>query len=116
MRIVALTLAGFLATTLAGAQTSYPVKPIQLVVSAAPGAATSEPGTALPREILLFQANLERYASGREELVDQIEATLLQPTKPATRAFLEAANTLSQASMAAYGAPRTVTGTLRVDF
>ncbi len=33
-----------------------------------------------------------------------LEATLLQPTKPATRAFLEAAAVLSQASMAAYRA------------
>jgi phosphoenolpyruvate carboxylase len=33
-----------------------------------------------------------------------LEATLLQPTKPATRAFLEAAQMLSQASMAAYRA------------
>ena len=33
-----------------------------------------------------------------------LEATLLQPTKPATRAFLDAAHTLSQASMAAYRA------------
>ncbi|MFM8691439.1 MAG: phosphoenolpyruvate carboxylase, partial [Limnohabitans sp.] len=31
-----------------------------------------------------------------------LEATLLQPTKPATRAFLDAAAELSQASMAAY--------------
>jgi phosphoenolpyruvate carboxylase len=31
-----------------------------------------------------------------------LEATLLQPTKPATRAFLEAAAQLSEASMAAY--------------
>jgi phosphoenolpyruvate carboxylase len=33
-----------------------------------------------------------------------LEATLLQPTKPATRAFLQAADQLSQASMAAYRA------------
>jgi phosphoenolpyruvate carboxylase len=33
-----------------------------------------------------------------------LEATLLQPTKPATKAFLEAAAQLSQASMAAYRA------------
>ena len=33
-----------------------------------------------------------------------LEATLLQPTKPATKAFLEAAGQLSQASMAAYRA------------
>jgi phosphoenolpyruvate carboxylase len=33
-----------------------------------------------------------------------LEATLLQPTKPATKAFLEAAAELSQASMAAYRA------------
>ena len=33
-----------------------------------------------------------------------LEATLLQPTKPATRAFLQAAEQLSQASMAAYRA------------
>ena len=33
-----------------------------------------------------------------------LEATLLQPTKPATKAFLEAAEQLSQASMAAYRA------------
>ena len=33
-----------------------------------------------------------------------LEATLLQPTKPATRAFLEAAERLSHASMAAYRA------------
>jgi phosphoenolpyruvate carboxylase len=31
-----------------------------------------------------------------------LEATLLQPTKPATKAFLQAAETLSQASMQAY--------------
>ncbi|MES2243033.1 MAG: phosphoenolpyruvate carboxylase [Pseudomonadota bacterium] len=33
-----------------------------------------------------------------------LEATLLQPTKPATKAFLQAADQLSQASMAAYRA------------
>jgi phosphoenolpyruvate carboxylase len=33
-----------------------------------------------------------------------LEATLLQPTKPATQAFLQAADQLSQASMAAYRA------------
>ncbi|MCE3271072.1 MAG: phosphoenolpyruvate carboxylase [Ramlibacter sp.] len=33
-----------------------------------------------------------------------LEATLLQPTKPATKAFLQAAETLSQASMKAYRA------------
>ncbi|MBX3586551.1 MAG: phosphoenolpyruvate carboxylase [Ramlibacter sp.] len=33
-----------------------------------------------------------------------LEATLLQPTKPATRAYLEAAEALSRASMAAYRA------------
>ncbi len=33
-----------------------------------------------------------------------LEATLLQPTKPATRAFLQAAGQLSQSSMAAYRA------------
>ena len=33
-----------------------------------------------------------------------LEATLLQPTKPATQAFLDAADELSQASMAAYRA------------
>ena len=33
-----------------------------------------------------------------------LEATLLQPTKPATKAFLQAAGELSQASMAAYRA------------
>ncbi len=33
-----------------------------------------------------------------------LEATLLQPTKPATKAYLEAAQVLSQASMAAYRA------------
>ncbi len=33
-----------------------------------------------------------------------LEATLLQPTKPATRAFLQAADQLSQTSMAAYRA------------
>jgi phosphoenolpyruvate carboxylase len=33
-----------------------------------------------------------------------LEATLLQPTKPASKAFLQAAETLSQASMAAYRA------------
>ena len=33
-----------------------------------------------------------------------LEATLLQPTKPATQAFLQAADTLSLASMAAYRA------------
>ncbi len=33
-----------------------------------------------------------------------LEATLLQPTKPASRAFLEAAEALSQASMSAYRA------------
>ena len=33
-----------------------------------------------------------------------LEATLLQPTKPATKAFLQAAAELSQASMAAYRA------------
>jgi phosphoenolpyruvate carboxylase len=33
-----------------------------------------------------------------------LEATMLQPTKPATRAYLEAAGALSQASMAAYRA------------
>jgi phosphoenolpyruvate carboxylase len=33
-----------------------------------------------------------------------LEATLLQPTKPATKAFLQAAETLSEASMAAYRA------------
>ena len=33
-----------------------------------------------------------------------LEATLLQPTKPATKAFLQAADELSQASMAAYRA------------
>jgi phosphoenolpyruvate carboxylase len=33
-----------------------------------------------------------------------LEATLLQPTKPAPKAFLQAAETLSQASMAAYRA------------
>ncbi|MDB5913361.1 MAG: Phosphoenolpyruvate carboxylase [Ramlibacter sp.] len=33
-----------------------------------------------------------------------LEATLLQPTKPATKAFLQAAEALSQASMAAYRA------------
>lgn len=33
-----------------------------------------------------------------------LEATLLQPTKPATRAFLQAADALSQASMRAYRA------------
>ncbi len=33
-----------------------------------------------------------------------LEATLLQPTKPASKAFLQAANDISQASMAAYRA------------
>lgn len=31
----------------------------------------------LPSEILLYQTNLERYAATREDLIDQIEATLL---------------------------------------
>jgi phosphoenolpyruvate carboxylase len=42
--------------------------------------------------------NLETLVAGT------LEATLLQPTKPATQAFLQAADQLSRASMAAYRA------------
>lgn len=41
------------------------------------GAVAAQVTNALPNEILLFQANLERYAGTREELVEQIEQTLL---------------------------------------
>lgn len=36
-----------------------------------------DPWTELPSSILLFKRNLERYATSREELVDEIEQTLL---------------------------------------
>ncbi|HEX2547662.1 MAG TPA: phosphoenolpyruvate carboxylase, partial [Ramlibacter sp.] len=50
-------------------------------------------------------ANAEIGRRNLEALVAAtLEATLLQPTKPATRAFLQAAETLSQASMRAYRA------------
>ncbi len=50
-------------------------------------------------------ANPEIGRRNLETLVAAVlEATLLQPTKPATRAYLEAADALSKASMAAYRA------------
>ncbi len=50
-------------------------------------------------------ANAEIGRRNLETLVAAtLEATLLQPTKPATKAFLQAAETLSQASMRAYRA------------
>lgn len=50
-------------------------------------------------------ANAEIGRRNLETLVAAtLEATLLQPTKPATKAFLQAAETLSQASMKAYRA------------
>jgi phosphoenolpyruvate carboxylase len=50
-------------------------------------------------------ANPEIGRRNLETLVAAVlEATLLQPTKPATRAYLEAADALSRASMAAYRA------------
>lgn len=42
-----------------------------------PGAVAAHTENALPNEILLFQRNLERYASNRDELIEEIEDTLI---------------------------------------